>query len=47
MFQGKPYRDFTCSANMVSYNGAMYAKQDIDNLWKHLERYRTWGTSAS
>ena len=28
--------------NKVSYSGDIYHKKDIDSLWKHLERYRTW-----
>ena len=28
--------------NVVSYNGEVYARNDIDKLWKQLERYRAW-----
>jgi len=28
--------------NVVSYNGELYARQDIEKLWKHLERYKVW-----
>lgn len=28
--------------NRVSYSGEIYVKDDIDKLWKHLERYRSW-----
>lgn len=27
---------------LVSYSGEIYAKEDIDMLWKHLGRYRAW-----
>jgi hypothetical protein len=26
----------------VSYTGDVYHKKDIDSLWKHFERYKTW-----
>ena len=28
--------------NLVSYSGEIYAKADVEKLWKHLERYRSW-----
>ncbi len=28
--------------NKVSYSGDVYHKKDIDQLWKHFERYKTW-----
>jgi hypothetical protein len=28
--------------NVVSYNGEIYTGDDVDKLWKHLERYRSW-----
>ena len=28
--------------NIVSYHGEIYTRQDVDSLWKHLERYKTW-----
>lgn len=28
--------------NLVSYSGEIYAKEDVDKLWRHLERYRDW-----
>ena len=28
--------------NKVSYSGDVYHKKDIDALWKHFERYKTW-----
>lgn len=31
--------------NRVSYEGEIYTKKDIDNLWKHLLRYQTWALS--
>jgi len=31
--------------SVVSYNGEIYTRQDIDKLWKHLERYRAWALS--
>lgn len=31
--------------NVVSYHGEIYARQDVDKLWKHLERYRQWAVS--
>jgi hypothetical protein len=31
--------------NVVSYHGEIYARRDVDKLWKHLERYRTWALS--
>jgi hypothetical protein len=32
--------------NLVSYSGEVYSRQDVDKLWKHLERYRTWALSV-
>lgn len=31
--------------NVVSYHGEIYTRQDVDKLWKHLERYKTWALS--
>lgn len=28
--------------NSVSYSGNIYKKTDIDQLWKHLERFKSW-----
>ena len=28
--------------NRVSYEGEIYARKDIEVLWKHLARYRAW-----
>ncbi len=28
--------------NAVSYSGDVYDKRDIDQLWKHLERFKSW-----
>ena len=28
--------------NKVSYSGDVYHKKDIDQLWKHFERYKFW-----
>jgi len=28
--------------NAVSYGGDIYEKTDIDQLWKHLERFKSW-----
>jgi hypothetical protein len=28
--------------NAVSYGGDIYEKSDIDQLWKHLERFKSW-----
>ena len=28
--------------NAVSYGGNIYEKTDIDQLWKHLERFKSW-----
>lgn len=28
--------------NIVSYSGEVYFKQDVEELWKHLERFRPW-----
>jgi hypothetical protein len=28
--------------NLVSYSGEIYVKEDVEKLWKHLERYRDW-----
>ena len=28
--------------NVVSYSGEVYAKTDIEQLWKQLERYKKW-----
>jgi hypothetical protein len=28
--------------NAVSYQGEIYTRQDVDKLWKHLDRYRAW-----
>lgn len=28
--------------NRVSYSGDVYHKKDIDQLWRHFERYKTW-----
>ena len=28
--------------NSVAYNGDVFSRQDVDALWKHLERYRPW-----
>lgn len=32
--------------NIVSYNGEIYVKSDIDFLWKHLERYLGWANQV-
>jgi hypothetical protein len=32
--------------NLLSYSGEVYSRQDVDKLWKHLERYRTWALSV-
>ena len=29
--------------NSVSYSGDVYEAKDINLLWKHLERFKTWG----
>jgi hypothetical protein len=26
----------------VSYSGELYGKSDVDQLWKHMERFRRW-----
>lgn len=26
----------------VSYSGELYARSDVDQLWKHMERFRGW-----
>ena len=31
--------------NVVSYHGEVYTRQDVDKLWKHLERYKSWARS--
>ena len=31
--------------NLVSYEGEMYTRKDIDTLWKHIERYQIWAIS--
>ena len=31
--------------NVVSYHGEIYARQDVEKLWKHLERYKAWALS--
>lgn len=31
--------------NVVSYTGEVYAKSNIDKLWKQLERYKEWTIS--
>lgn len=31
--------------NRVSYEGEVYTKKDVETLWKHLLRYRTWALS--
>jgi hypothetical protein len=28
--------------NAVSYSGDIYKKADIDQMWKHLERFKLW-----
>ena len=28
--------------NAVSYSGDVYDKKDIEQLWKHLERFKSW-----
>ncbi len=28
--------------NIVSYSGEIYTRPNIEQLWKHLERYKTW-----
>ncbi|MDR3625275.1 MAG: HEPN domain-containing protein [Ignavibacteriaceae bacterium] len=28
--------------NAVSYSGDVYNKKDIEQLWKHLERFKSW-----
>lgn len=28
--------------NSVSYSGEVYEAKDIDLLWKHLDRFKTW-----
>ena len=28
--------------NLVSYSGEVYGMQDIEKLWKHLDRYKSW-----
>ncbi|MFH2202240.1 MAG: hypothetical protein ABIJ96_03920 [Elusimicrobiota bacterium] len=32
--------------NRVSYEGHVYTRKDIGNLWKSLERYRAWARSV-
>lgn len=32
--------------NIVSYQGEVYTRQDVDKLWKHLERYKPWALSV-
>jgi hypothetical protein len=28
--------------NVVSYHGEIYTRNDVDKLWKQLERYKAW-----
>lgn len=30
--------------NLVSYGGEIYTREDVEMLWKHLERYRAWAS---
>lgn len=30
---------------LVSYEGEMYTCEDVEELWKHLERYKAWALS--
>lgn len=30
--------------NLVSYSGEIYARQDVEELWRHLERFRGWAS---
>ena len=32
--------------NLVSYNGEVYAREDVEKLWKHLDRYKSWVVSV-
>ncbi len=32
--------------NIVFYQGEVYRRQDVDKLWKHLERYKPWALSV-
>ncbi|MFC1522883.1 hypothetical protein ACFL6Y_10790 [Elusimicrobiota bacterium] len=31
--------------NLVSYSGEIYSREDVEKLWKHLERFKTWVVS--
>jgi len=28
--------------NLVSYSGEIYQRKDVEELWKHLDRFRSW-----
>ena len=32
--------------NAVSYHGEIYTRQDVEKLWKQLERYKAWALSV-
>jgi hypothetical protein len=32
--------------NVISYNGEIYTRDDIDKLWKQLERYKSWALTV-
>jgi hypothetical protein len=32
--------------NVVSYNGEIYTRNDVDKLWKQLERYKAWALTV-
>ena len=32
--------------NVVSYNGEVYAREDVEQLWKQLERYKAWALTV-
>jgi hypothetical protein len=31
--------------NVISYSGEVYARADIEKLWKQLERYKEWASA--
>lgn len=32
--------------NIVSYSGEVYTREDIDKLWKQLDRYKEWALTV-
>jgi hypothetical protein len=32
--------------NVVSYDGEIYTRSDVDKLWKQLERYKAWAVTV-